>query len=60
MINEINDIQQKLELVCIENLVPKDHLLRLIDKYIITVNTNESTKIPLLVYTITHFAPPCL
>lgn len=34
MINEVNDIQQKLEIVCIENLVPEDHLLRLIDKYI--------------------------
>lgn len=34
MINEINNIQQKIELVCIENLVPKNHLLRDIDKYI--------------------------
>lgn len=34
MINEINNVQQKIELVCIENLVPHDHLLRLIDKYI--------------------------
>ena len=34
MINEINSTQQKLEMVYIENLVPKDHILRKIDKYI--------------------------
>lgn len=34
MIRENNSTQQKLEMVYIENLVPKDHLLRSIDKYI--------------------------
>ena len=44
MINEINDVQQKIELVCIENLVPQDHLLRLIDKYIDFSFIRELTK----------------
>nr|WP_237737344.1 IS1182 family transposase [Clostridium carboxidivorans] len=34
MIKENNSAQQQLELVYIENLVPKDHILRKIDKYI--------------------------
>jgi transposase len=34
MINEINSTQQKLEMVYIENLVPKDHILRKIDKHV--------------------------
>lgn len=34
MINEINSTQQKLEMVYIENLVPTDHILRKIDKYV--------------------------
>lgn len=34
MIKENNSAQQELELVFIENLVPKDHVLRKIDKYI--------------------------
>lgn len=34
MIKEQKSFQNKLELVNIENLVPKDHLLRKIDKYI--------------------------
>ena len=34
MINENRSNQQKLEMVYIDNLVPKDHLLRKIDKYI--------------------------
>lgn len=34
MIKENNSTQQKLEMVYIENLVPQDHLLRSIDKYI--------------------------
>lgn len=33
MINEKNFTQQKLEMVYLENLVPKDHILRNIDKY---------------------------
>lgn len=44
MINEINNVQQKIELVCIENLVPQDHLLRLIDKYIDFSFIRELTK----------------
>jgi len=34
MLKENNSAQQGLELVFIENLVPKDHILRKIDKYI--------------------------
>lgn len=34
MINEINSTQQQMEIVYIENLVPQDHILRKIDKYI--------------------------
>ncbi|KZL94111.1 hypothetical protein CLMAG_11640 [Clostridium magnum DSM 2767] len=34
MIRENNSAQQGLELVYIENLVPQDHVLRKIDKYI--------------------------
>ena len=34
MIREIKSVQTKLEVVCLENLVPKDHLLRIIDRYI--------------------------
>ena len=33
MINEKNIIQQKLEMVYLEELVPKDHILKNIDKY---------------------------
>ena len=33
MINEKNFTQQKLEMVYLEDLVPKDHILRKIDKY---------------------------
>ncbi len=34
MIQDNSKKQSKLELVYIENLVPQDHLLRLIDKHI--------------------------
>lgn len=34
MINEKNITQQKLEMVYLEDLVPKDYILRDIDKYI--------------------------
>lgn len=34
MVNEVNSTQQKYEIVYIESLVPKDHILRKIDKYI--------------------------
>jgi transposase len=34
VINEINSTQQQMEIVYIENLVPQDHILRKIDKYI--------------------------
>ena len=34
MINEKNFTKQKLEMVCLEDLVPKDHVLRNIEKYI--------------------------
>jgi transposase len=34
MINEVNSTQQKLEMVYIENLVPQEHILRQLDKYI--------------------------
>lgn len=34
MINERNQIQNQLEVVMLEKLVPKDHILREIDKYI--------------------------
>lgn len=34
MINERNNSQGEIEVVILENLVPKDHLLRQIDKYI--------------------------
>ena len=34
MIKEIKAVQNKLEVVYIENLVPKDHLLRIIDRYV--------------------------
>lgn len=44
MINEINSTQQKLELVYIENLVPKNHILRKIDKYIDFSFIREITK----------------
>lgn len=33
MINEKNFTQQKLEMVYLEDLVPKDHILKNIDKY---------------------------
>lgn len=44
MINENNSSQQKLEMVYIENLVPQDHLLRKIDKYIDFTFIREVTK----------------
>lgn len=34
MLKQNNSAQQGLEIVYIENLVPKDHILRKIDKYI--------------------------
>lgn len=34
MIKEHNSAQQEYELICIEEMVPEDHLLRKIDKYI--------------------------
>ncbi|SDM51899.1 transposase, partial [Acetanaerobacterium elongatum] len=34
MLNTGTNRQEKMELVIIENLVPKDHLLRKIDRYI--------------------------
>ena len=44
MINEKNISQQKLEMVYIENLVPKDHVLRNIDEYIDFSFIRELTK----------------
>ena len=44
MINEIKSTQQKLEMVYIENLVPQDHILRQIDKYIDFSFIREITK----------------
>jgi transposase len=44
MINEINSTQQKLEMVYIENLVPKDHILRKIDRYVSFSFIRELTK----------------
>jgi transposase len=44
MVNEINSTQQQLEVVYIENLVPKDHILRKIDKYIDFTFIRELTK----------------
>lgn len=44
MINEITNIQQKIELVCIEDLVPQEHILRLIDTYIDFSFIRELTK----------------
>ena len=44
MINEINSTQQQLEVVYIENLVPQDHILRKIDKYIDFSFIRELTK----------------
>ncbi|GFR36666.1 hypothetical protein TCEA9_24780 [Thermobrachium celere] len=44
MINEIKSKQQKLEMVYIENLVPQDHILRKIDKYIDFSFIRELTK----------------
>lgn len=44
MINEINSTQQKLEMVYIENLVPQDHILRKLDKYIDFSFIRELTK----------------
>lgn len=44
MINEINSTQQKLEMVYIENLVPQDHILRKIDKYVSFSFIRELTK----------------
>ena len=34
MINERREAQNEMEVVMLEQLVPKDHLLRKIDKYI--------------------------
>ena len=34
MINERKEAQSKIEVVMLEELVPQDHLLRQIDKYI--------------------------
>jgi transposase len=44
MINEINSTQNKLEVVYIENLVPQEHILRKIDKYIDFTFIRELTK----------------
>ncbi|WP_040684110.1 transposase, partial [Thermobrachium celere] len=44
MINEIKSKQQKLEMVYIEDLVPQDHILRKIDKYIDFSFIRELTK----------------
>jgi transposase len=44
MINEIKSTQQKLEMVYIENLVPQDHILRKLDKYIDFSFIRELTK----------------
>ena len=44
MIDEKNITQQKLEMVYIENLVPQDHILRKIDKYIDFTFIRELTK----------------
>lgn len=44
MINEIKATQQKLEMVYIENLVPQDHVLRGIDKYVDFSFIRELTK----------------
>ncbi|MBZ9606322.1 IS1182 family transposase [Clostridium estertheticum] len=44
MINEKNFTQQKLEMVYLEDLVPKDHILRNIDKYMDFSFIRELTK----------------
>lgn len=44
MIKENNSVQQKLEIVYIENLVPENHLLRKIDKHIDFSFIRELTK----------------
>lgn len=44
MINEVNSTQQTLEMVYIENLVPQDHILRKLDKYIDFSFIRELTK----------------
>jgi transposase len=44
MINEINSTQQRLEMVYIENLVPQNHILRKIDRYVCFSFIRELTK----------------
>ena len=44
MINEVNSTQQTLEMVYIEYLVPQDHILRKLDKYIDFSFIRELTK----------------
>jgi len=44
MINEKKSVQNQIEVVMLENLVPQDHLLRLIDKYIDFSFIREATK----------------
>lgn len=44
MINEKKSVQNQMEIVILENLVPQDHLLRSIDKYIDFSFIRESTK----------------
>lgn len=44
MINEVNSTQQTLEMVYIENLVPQEHILRKLDKYIDFSFIRELTK----------------
>lgn len=44
MINEKKSVQNQMEIVILENLVPQDHLLRSIDKYIDFSFIREATK----------------
>ena len=42
MINERKEAQSEIEVVMLEELVPQDHLLRKIDKYIDRINTKQN------------------
>jgi hypothetical protein len=44
MINERKSFQNQIEVVMLQNLVPQDHLLRLIDQYIDFSFITELTK----------------
>ena len=50
MLLEGTNRQIKMEFVCIEDLVPKDHILRKIDKYITKINLNYNNSNSILTY----------